>query len=66
MSEMRLYYFCVKLADLTCVKHTGNVISSSVFCVWQVKGLVKQHIDSFNYFINVEVGCPPFWVLMLV
>lgn len=24
-------------------------------CVLQVKGLVKQHIDSFNYFINVEV-----------
>lgn len=24
-------------------------------CVFQVKGLVKQHIDSFNYFINVEV-----------
>lgn len=23
--------------------------------VFQVKGLVKQHIDSFNYFINVEV-----------
>lgn len=22
----------------------------------QVKGLVKQHIDSFNYFINVEVS----------
>jgi DNA-directed RNA polymerase III subunit RPC2 len=21
----------------------------------QVKGLVKQHIDSFNYFINVEI-----------
>lgn len=25
-----------------------------LFC-FQVKGLVKQHIDSFNYFINVEV-----------
>lgn len=25
---------------------------------FQVKGLVKQHIDSFNYFINVEVGFP--------
>ena len=23
----------------------------------KVKGLVKQHIDSFNYFINVEVSC---------
>lgn len=23
---------------------------------FQVKGLVKQHIDSFNYFINVEVS----------
>ncbi|KAL4839506.1 hypothetical protein H8958_002984 [Nasalis larvatus] len=22
----------------------------------KVKGLVKQHIDSFNYFINVEVS----------
>lgn len=21
----------------------------------KVKGLVKQHIDSFNYFINVEI-----------
>lgn len=21
----------------------------------KIKGLVKQHIDSFNYFINVEI-----------
>lgn len=28
-------------------------------CVLQVKGLVKQHIDSFNYFINVEVKNKP-------
>lgn len=26
------------------------------FGLFQVKGLVKQHIDSFNYFINVEVS----------
>lgn len=26
-----------------------------MLCVLQVKGLVKQQIDSFNYFINVEV-----------
>lgn len=25
-------------------------------CILQVKGLVKQHIDSFNYFINVDVS----------
>ena len=25
------------------------------FWRFQVKGLVKQHIDSFNYFINCEI-----------
>ena len=29
-------------------------ISASAF-LWQVRGLVKQHIDSFNYFINSEI-----------
>ena len=24
-------------------------------CVGQVRGLVKQHIESFNYFINVDL-----------
>lgn len=33
-----------------------NVIEGDF--IFQVKGLVKQHIDSFNYFINVEVGFP--------
>ena len=31
-------------------------------CILQVKGLVKQHIDSFNYFINVDVSM---WFLKL-
>lgn len=33
----------------------GRVNMYITLCVLQVKGLVKQHIDSFNYFINVEV-----------
>lgn len=46
--------------------HITNFISTSgIFLlpvaqsVFQVKGLVKQHIDSFNYFINVEVKHSP-------
>jgi DNA-directed RNA polymerase III subunit RPC2 len=26
-----------------------------VFLLEQVRGLVKQHIDSFNYFVNCEI-----------
>lgn len=36
-----------------------NIYTSSFFALilnLQVKGLVKQHIDSFNYFINVDVS----------
>lgn len=35
-----------------------KLILFAVCIIFQVKGLVKQHIDSFNYFINVEVGFP--------
>lgn len=47
--------------DIDLLRNNIRLIYDSVFfvvmtlCVLQVKGLVKQHIDSFNYFINVEV-----------
>ena len=34
--------------------HFSRSVSASVD-LWQVRGLVKQHIDSFNYFINAEI-----------
>ena len=37
----------------------GIILFFPVKTFWiilQVKGLVKQHIDSFNYFINVDVS----------
>lgn len=44
------------------LKHNdANIFHLSLLFVtfFQVKGLVKQHIDSFNYFINVEVKPKP-------
>lgn len=45
MSEPFFTYSILK----TCSDWDNDVIL-------QVKGLVKQHIDSFNYFVNVDVS----------
>lgn len=37
------------------VQHSAIMGSHAIGDDWQVRGLVKQHIDSFNYFINHEI-----------